>query len=373
MSKREKRTERLRMTPQEKDILLQYRAIQNEAIDMGIDPKDVHSGWLKNKNASLYFKNPGFNENGLSIDEIEKSIDSVIKKHKVVKKPKVFTKPSTPIALKATVSDSHVGMNPNPDNNALFQYEYNADIFKASMDKVYNSIMSEYATFGEFDVVFLDDLGDAVDGWSKLTTRGTHELDQNLSNQQMFETCVDAKVELISNVVQSGICDKVVVRLVANDNHAGDFALIIATTVKKVINLLYQEEVVHVDVLSRFLEHRVYGDHCYILTHGKDKKYRKNGLPLVLNADATNFVNEYIYHYGINSKYIHLEKGDLHQISYQSTKKFDYRNFMSLAPPSAWVQHNFADSYSGYSIQVIPKHSNEIKHTDYWIDYRKKV
>ena len=46
---------------------------------------------------------------------------------------------------------------------------------------------------------------------------------------------------------------------------------------------------------------------------------------------------------------------------------------MSFAPPSSWVQHNFGDSYSGYSIQVIPKNTNEISHTDYFLDYKKKI
>jgi hypothetical protein len=41
---------------------------------------------------------------------------------------------------------------------------------------------------------------------------------------------------------------------------------------------------------------------------------------------------------------------------------------MSFAPPSAYVQNNFGDSYSGYSIQVVPKYSSEISHTDYFFD-----
>lgn len=44
---------------------------------------------------------------------------------------------------------------------------------------------------------------------------------------------------------------------------------------------------------------------------------------------------------------------------------------MSFAPPSSWCQINFGDSYSGYSIQVVPKYSNEISHTDYFLDYKK--
>jgi hypothetical protein len=97
------------------------------------------------------------------------------------------------------------------------------------------------------------------------------------------------------------------------------------------------------------------------------------GLPLVMNDKTINYINDYIDFYKISSKHIHVEKGDLHQIGYQKCSKFDYRNFMSFAPPSSWVQHNFGNSYSGYSIQIIPKHTNEISHTDYFLDYTKKI
>jgi hypothetical protein len=121
------------------------------------------------------------------------------------------------------------------------------------------------------------------------------------------------------------------------------------------------------------MEHFQYGDHTFILTHGKDAKHMFKGLPYNLNDKATSFINDYIDHYNINTKYIHVEKGDLHRIGYDRTKKFDYRNYMTFAPPSAWVSHNFGDCYSGYSIQTIPKFSGEISHTDYYFDLKKKL
>jgi len=77
---------------------------------------------------------------------------------------------------------------------------------------------------------------------------------------------------------------------------------------------------------------------------------------------------DYIYEKNITSKYIHLDKGDLHQLAYDRARRFDYRNFMSFAPPSNWVQHNFGVSYCGYSVQEIPKFSNDVRHTDIFFD-----
>ena len=49
---------RYRLKEDEEKILLKYRRIKQEAENEGLDVETVHSGWIKNKNASLYFKQP---------------------------------------------------------------------------------------------------------------------------------------------------------------------------------------------------------------------------------------------------------------------------------------------------------------------------
>lgn len=303
-------------------------------------------------------------------DNLESIIDKILSKYN----KKTFKLPvlkSSKKALKVTTSDDHVGLDPNPNNEGLFMYEYNGEIYKQSYDKIFLNILKEHKTHGFFDLILLDNLGDEQDGYNKQTLRGGHELDQNMSNTEVFETCVDVKIELIEKIISSNITNKVILRKVVNDNHSGDFGHLVNITVKKIINRIYSSDLVEIETLTRFLEHRIYGDHCFILTHGKDRSKMFKGLPLQLNDKTINFINDYISHYDIKSKYIHVEKGDLHQIGYNKCRSFDYRNFMSFAPPSNWVQHNFGDCYSGFSIQVIPKHSNEISHTDYFLNYKK--
>lgn len=303
---------------------------------------------------------------------IKKIFEDVLSKHKKgnyrkIKKSKI----KDPKALKATTTDDHVGLEPNPKNNGLFKYEYNGGIYKSSIDKVFNSIIKEHNIYGKFDLLLIDNLGDEQDGWNGYTTRGGHLLEQNMSNLEVFECCVDTKVNLVTNVVENNIANKVILRNVTNANHSADFSSVINLAVKKIINKIYDNDVVEIDNLTRFMEHRSYGSHGFILTHGKDKDKMFKGLPLVLNDKSVNFINDYIRFYNIKNEFIHVEKGDLHQLGFQKTPNFDYRNFMSLAPPSSWVQHNFGDSYSGYSIQVIPKFTNEISHTDYFLNYKK--
>ena len=43
-------------TEDEAAIITKYRRIKQEAENSGINPNDIHSGWIKSKEASLYFK-----------------------------------------------------------------------------------------------------------------------------------------------------------------------------------------------------------------------------------------------------------------------------------------------------------------------------
>lgn len=360
----------------EKRLLDTHEGVYNATNDLDVPNTSVKHMWLKDKTKSIFVKNPDYvepiAEEKNIIEDIEKAIENVLSKFN--KEDYIFCPnqhESNLKAIKITISDDHVGLEPNPDGNGLFKYEYNAEIYSQSYEKVFKSVVKEFNTHGKFDLILLDNLGDEQDGWSGLTTRGGHELPQNMSNAEVFETCIDVKVKMIKSLVENNIANKIILRKVANDNHSGDFGHTINLAVKKIINLIYSTDIIEVETLTQFLEHRIYGDHCFILTHGKDAKQMFRGLPLKLDDKTINYINDYIRFYDIKSKYIHVEKGDLHQIGYNKCNTFDYRNFMSFAPPSSWVQHNFGDCYSGYSIQVIPKYENEISHTDYFLNYKK--
>jgi hypothetical protein len=361
-------SENIRKSMSRYEKKMDHTALDSEASTMGFPIDNVSSYWLKSKHISVHVK--GDKQEINYFDEIAKIVEGY-NPDTIREIPKIDT--PTPKALKVTLSDMHVGLEPNPDNNSLFSYEYNAEVFKSNLDKVYNSILKEYNTNGRFDLLIILDLGDGLDGWDGLTTRGGHKLEQNMSNQEAFKTFVEGKLMLIENCIKGGIANEVLVANVCNDNHSGSFASIANMTIKMLLNRTYGEDSIKFHILERFMEHIEYGVHTYILTHGKDSKHMFKGLPLELNDKAITFINDYIDHYEIKTPYIHVEKGDLHRIGYSRSKKFDYRNYMSFAPPSTWVQHNFGSGYSGYSLDVIPKFSGEISHTDYFFDLNKKL
>lgn len=341
----------------------------------GIPREDLKSYKLVTHNGTgAYYNITSKDISGGDVDNtILEAFDNIVSKYTHGQQRTFYPQPisAEPKALKVTISDAHLGLEPNPNGGGLFQYEYNADIYRSSIDKVYQSILKEFNTHGVFDLLLLDDLGDREDGWNGYTTRGGHQLPQNMTNSEVFDVLVDTNVKLIESLVEAKVANKIILRNVSNSNHSGDFAHIVNKAIQKIVNRLYSTEIVEVDILKKFIEYRVYGDHCFLLSHGKDTTNQKFGMPLKLDHKTINFINEYIEHYDINSKYIHFEKGDLHQVGYERTKKFDYRNYMSFAPPSCWQQHNFGDSYSGFSTQVVPKFTNEISHCDYFLEYKK--
>jgi hypothetical protein len=335
--------------------------------EVGVDFKDVNFYWHKSKKFSMNVR-PETSNN----EDILESFDNILEKYSIEKvQPFNTVKIKSDKALNVVLSDEHVGLDPNPKGNGLFSYEYNAEIYKQSMEKVFNSIVKEYNIHGAFEEIYLNDLGDGQDGWDSQTTRGGHRLQQNMTNGEMFDTYVDTKVRLIESIVNANITNKVIIRTLINSNHSADFALVVNKAIEKIVNRLYSTKIVEMDIIEKFIDHRYYGDNCLILTHGKDANQMKYGLPLILNDKTIKYFTDYIDFYEIKSKYIHVLKGDLHQLGFQKTNRFTYRNFMSFAPPSNWVQHNFGNSYAGYSIQVIPKNSSEISHTDYFLDYKK--
>jgi len=347
----------------------EHQGLAKHCEERGIDINDVTLYWDKTKEYSVAVRLDKDESDGY-LEAVKRIVESYNPdKLRTIEKVKL----DSPKAIKATLSDMHIGLNPNPDNKSIFAYEYNEEIFKSNIDKVFNSILKEYESNGRFDLLVIDDLGDGLDGWNGQTTRGGHKLEQNMTNEEAFKVFVEGKLTLIENCIRAGIANEVTIRNVANDNHSGSFASIANMTIKMILDRTYEQSDVNFYILNKFMEHFQYGDHTFILTHGKDSQYMFKGLPYELNDKAISFINDYIDHYNINTKFIHLEKGDLHRVGYSRTKKFDYRNFMSFAPPSAWVQHNFGDCYSGYSIQTISKFSGEISHADYYFDLTKKL
>jgi hypothetical protein len=323
------------------------------------------AAWIKDSETgvSVLVKNV---EEILEEENIENIIKEAVKEFKPLSIPPV--KKKTTHALRGVISDAHVGMESNTED-AMFGFEYNEKVFQSHLSKFYEALYRKYEAFGVFDTLFIDDLGDGLDGLHGETTRGGHKLPQNMTNREAFNVYVKGRIDLANKIATSGMGEKYVFRSVTNDNHSDVFAWM----AHRAVQIYCEQTLPNVEyvILNKPIEHFYYGKHCFLLTHGKDARLMKKNWPLHITPTVENIIRDYIDHYNIDAEYIHLDKGDLHTIGYDSRPKFDYRNFMSFAPPSSWVQSNFGVSYCGFSIQVIPQDSNEIQHTDIKFELKK--
>lgn len=309
----------------------------------GINPNDVSLYWNKTKEFSVLVR-PELSKDELTPEYIREVISN-IKFDKVKKTPKHNSNE----ILRIILTDIHVGMETDSKGYGLYSDVWNEEVLFSRLDTVIDECVRIKRDFSEVHII---DLGDFADGWNSLTTRGGHSLPQNMSNRKVFDVGVRFKTELYSKI-QSLFNTKVVAYNVCNDNHSSDFGYIINESVRMICEL--SNENIEVNNLQRFIDHYFYGDHCFILTHGKDESYMKFGFKPKLDAVIKDKIMSYIKHYDIKSKFITVEKGDSHQQLLDSTSSidFEYNNYRAFSPASSWVNHNFGRSTSGFTLMTV--------------------
>ena len=179
-----------------KRILDLHEGIYDATNGLDVANSDVKHLWIKDKGASLFVKNPNYVDPEV---EPEKTIDFLsIFKDKIdpilIKKRSSFK--STSIFDRLVITDIHIGMDVNKDGYALYDGEWNEKILFERLEIVVNHTLQNKKS----DSLIIHDLGDYLDGFDGLTTRGGHQLPQNMDNQQMFDVGLKFKINAISVV-----------------------------------------------------------------------------------------------------------------------------------------------------------------------------
>jgi len=246
---------------------------------------------------------------------------------------------------RAVYTDVHVGMNVNKDGFSLYDGLWNEiELFKR-LETFVNYIIKNQKS----DTLFLNDLGDFMDGWDGFTTRGGHALPQNMDNQKAFDVGLRFKIQMIDALFKS--YSKIKIVNICNDNHAGSFGYIVNSAFKTYIELKYPD---NIEVINqrKFIDHYIIENRCFILTHGKDDKSLKFGFKPKLDPIQIEKIKNYIDEYKLHNYDIEFGKGDSHQLLFDSTSStaFEYQNFGALSPPSDWVKTNFKNTKSSFTI-----------------------
>jgi len=331
---------RVRLSPQEFDLIKQYRAIKDKSNEMGLNENDVKHGWIKTKDASLFFANPSFNA-GKELDlDFHKLLENA---------PKLEVKPKQTRNFngsfdKLVFTDVHIGMDVTDKGRNLYASEWNEDILFERLSQMIDHTLAKQNS----NVLHILDLGDYLDGFNGQTTRGGHSLPQNMSNQQAFDIGFLFKTMLITHL--SPFYDKIYVRNICNDNHSGDFSYFVNQFVKTYV----ERDLDNVFVTNQtlFIDHELIGNHCFVTTHGKDTHNLKFGFRPKIDANQINKIVGYLNtNQLLNKGYeIIFEKGDSHLYLFDSSSSdvFKYYNYPAFSPSSNWVATNFQLGQSGF-------------------------
>lgn len=317
---------------------------------LGITKDDLGLVWAKqgkdgNFRYSISFKkDEGFNTDKV-IEKFKESTTHI----KPIHIPQGITNKRT---LLVYTSDKHLGAKTN--ENSLFENTYNEEEFTKRMDELTVEIIILSKNLGKFEKIIIVDLGDAIDGLNGQTTRGGHSLPQNMTLEETFDLYFKTHKNLFDVLISHNTSNSYQFRALSNDNHSGAVGHLAYRGLEIYLNAAYPE--IETFISDKFITHFTLGQHVFMLSHGKDREDRPKGLPLHLDEKTKNFISSYIDHFELQrpAGFVHFIKGDLHQASSQLTKKFRYRNCLSMYGASAWIQNNFGGgTIAGVSMDII--------------------
>jgi len=326
------------------------KGIFDECERVGINPSKVKHYWYKGKNYSINVK-------GEDTDK-EIDFDSVISEcmKSYEKQPLNKLKIQSDIVDRLVYTDVHTGMDASRGGLSLYPVEWNGEMLLENI-----KLMAEFTIKNkQSDVLYIDELGDYMDGWDGETTRKGHKLPQNMNNEDAFDYGLKAKVLLI-DILQSEF-KHIVCNNICEDNHSGAFGYVVNSAFKSVIEHKYS----NVEVINhrKFLNFYKIQDRMIVLTHGKDARNLKFGFKPQLDPRQIEKIDQFLKNYKIynDCKYITFSKGDSHQCLFDlcSSDDFDYFNYPALSPSSEWVQTNFKRGRRGFVLEHIKDHGARV-------------
>ena len=233
------------------------------------------------------------------------------------------------------ISDLHIGM----DSEGW-------DV-KSATDRV----LSILNRINNTDKVIVVNLGDTIDGLNGNTaTKSTHTLPQNLSNSKQIIGAVEVFKVLfdnLNNLVQNNIIKQIEYYSVSDSNHSGDMELVVSEFMQLYLNTKYPY--IKVNNSDDYWNYLQVDDFNILISHGKDSKNMKFGLPLNLDYKTENYLTQLVNSKGIqlNPNKTLIVSGDLHTESFNQGKFFKYYKMPAISPPSTWVKMNYGDQVSG--------------------------
>jgi hypothetical protein len=315
---------RFRLKQDEIEMLMQYRGIKNATDEAGVDDKDVKHGWLKTKQASLFFKNPNFKAEEL--DAIQKIKDECIKEVKEYA-PKYHAietvKSKDAHLLVIDIADLHIGKLATAFETGE---DYNSQIAVKRAKDGLQGILNKSEGFYIDKVLFV--AGNDIlhtDNTKRTTTAGTPQ-DTDGMWYDNFLMAKNLYIELLEKLMS--FAEVEVVYNPSNHDYTHGFFLM------QLIEAHFANSTINFNVNLLHRKAFKYGNNLIGTTHGDGAKIEN--LPLLL---ATEFP---ILWSKTKHRYIYS-----HHVHHKTSKDFIGVTFETLRSPSGSDSWHHKNGYTG--------------------------
>ena len=290
----ENTSSRFRLKDDEVELLIEYRAIKQEANELGLDDKDVKHGWIKSKTSSLFFKNKNYHdETTAKILKIKDEIIESVKKH-APKYERIYIERSNDSHLLVIdIADLHIGKL-----STYFETgdEYNSQIAVKRAKEGLQGILNKAQGFIIDKILFI--AGNDIlhtDNTRRTTTAGTPQ-DTDGMWYDNFIMAKNLYIELLEQLMT--FADVEVVYNPSNHDFTHGFFLM------QLIEAHFDKSSIVFNVDLRHRKAFKYGSNLIGTTHGDGAKADK--LPLLLASEFPMMWSEtkhrYIYSHHVHHK-----------------------------------------------------------------------
>lgn len=249
------------------------------------------------------------------------------------------------------LSDMHIGASVS--GYSIYANDYDQEEVEARLSKLVDQLKRESLMFGNFTNIIVCNLGDSLDGYDGQTTRGGHQLAQNMNNKEQLKCFIEVMTKFMTSIVEELPCGGLSYYCVGESNHDGDFGY----SANIALQYILQSMDIEATIFEKFIDEFTLGTTTYILCHGKDNKDMFKNLPLTLDVKTENFINEYIDNKGIKGNVVFV-KGDLHQSATTYGRRFTYKSVGSLFGSSEWIHKNFGNTPAACDYSIVDENGN---------------
>jgi hypothetical protein len=315
---------RFRLKQDEIEMLMQYRGIKNATDEAGVDDKDVKHGWLKTKQASLFFKNPNFKQEELNA--IQKIKDECIKEVKEYA-PKYHAietvKSKDAHLLVIDIADLHIGklattFETGEDYNSQIAVKRAKDGLQGILNKAKGFYIDKVLFVAGNDILHTDNT-------KRTTTAGTPQ-DTDGMWYDNFLMAKNLYIELLEKLLS--FAEVEVVYNPSNHDLTHGFFLM------QLIEAHFSNSNIRFNVDLKHRKAFKYGNNLIGTTHGDGAKIEN--LPLLL---ATEFP---ILWSKTKHRYIYS-----HHVHHKTSKDFIGVTFETLRSPSGSDSWHHKNGYTG--------------------------